>query len=96
MFASSSVSVHIARGVGGFTALALAMGLSSWVWPPLVLLPVGILLLRGCPMCWVVGLFQTLMGSGQAACPIEPSRRARLADGLARGSETASPVKQGS
>lgn len=95
MFASKSVAVHIARGVGGFTALALAMALSSWVWPSLVLLPVGVLLLRGCPMCWVVGLFQTLLGPEPVACPIGSSRREPSAARSARDLESAGLVKPG-
>ncbi len=60
MFASSSVPRHLVRGVLGLAALVLAFALIP-VWGPLMLLlaPVGVVLLRGCPTCWALGLVQT-------------------------------------
>jgi hypothetical protein len=60
MFASRSLAEHVLRGGAGFALIALAFWLaplSLWV---LLLVPLGLLLLRGCPMCWTVGLIQTL------------------------------------
>jgi hypothetical protein len=64
MFCSTSVSVHLLRG---FAALALVIGaiyLSSiGIIGAIVagLAFIGaIFLLRGCPMCWLVGLFETM------------------------------------
>jgi hypothetical protein len=35
----------------------------------LLLVPVGLLVLRGCPTCWAIGLMQTLsMGRLQRSC----------------------------
>lgn len=60
-FASASLPRHLARGALGFGSLALAVVLLPYAWPlSLALLPVGLLALRGCPMCWAVGLVQTL------------------------------------
>jgi hypothetical protein len=75
MFASSSVPRHLVRGVLGMAALVAAFALMS-VWGPLTLLiaPVGVVLLRGCPTCWALGLVQT-----RAACraPVVDSPNAR-------------------
>jgi hypothetical protein len=69
MFASRSVGLHLRRGVGGLSALAGAVYFLPWGWYSLVLLPLGLVLLRGCPMCWVVGLVQTLaQGDTSSAC----------------------------
>ncbi|MFF2024929.1 hypothetical protein ACFVW2_24370 [Streptomyces sp. NPDC058171] len=60
-FASGSVPVHLLRGLVGFGALAASVLLLpvTGAWS-LLLAPVGLLALRGCPMCWTVGLVQTV------------------------------------
>jgi len=63
MFASRSLTIHVLRGIGGFGAFGLAMMLAHWVWPLLILLPAGLLLLRGCPMCWTLGLVETIQNT---------------------------------
>jgi hypothetical protein len=69
-FASSSLPRHLVRGVVGFGALAgsllliPAVGLVS-----LLLAPVGLFALRGCPTCWAIGLVQTISnGRLQRSC----------------------------
>ncbi|RSD30562.1 hypothetical protein EJA03_13385 [Vibrio pectenicida] len=60
MFASRSLLEHIARGSGGLSLLWVAIKLSST--HPVISIFVGILtlyLLRGCPICWAIGLFET-------------------------------------
>lgn len=60
-FASASVPRHIARGVIGFGALIGSLALLPAVgWVSLLLLPVGVLALRGCPTCWAIGLAETI------------------------------------
>lgn len=60
-FASKSVPVHLVRGVIGFGLLAGSvvlipiLGLFS-----LLLMPLGVVALRGCPACWAIGLTQTI------------------------------------
>lgn len=60
-FASTSLPRHLARGTLGFGALAGSVllipvvGLTS-----LLLAPLGLLALRGCPLCWTIGLLQTI------------------------------------
>ncbi|MFG3258521.1 hypothetical protein [Streptomyces sp. NPDC048172] len=69
-FASASMPRHLLRGAVGFGALIGSVALLPAVGPlSLALLPVGVLALRGCPMCWAVGLAQTLSrGRLQRAC----------------------------
>ena len=60
MFASRTVLRHLVRGVLGLAALVAAFALVP-VWGPvaLLLVPVAVVLLRGCPTCWALGLVQT-------------------------------------
>jgi len=61
MFASQGLVEHLLRGLIGLGALVGAV-----VWGPahpvvaLLLMAVGLVALRGCPMCWTVGLVQTV------------------------------------
>lgn len=60
-FASRSVPRHLVRGLVGFGSLAVAVaGVLTGRWYLLALVPVGLIALRGCPMCWTIGLLQTL------------------------------------
>ncbi|MFC5664033.1 hypothetical protein ACFP3U_13685 [Kitasatospora misakiensis] len=60
-FASRTVAGHLARGAVGFGALIGAFALVPFVGPvALLLLPLGVLALRGCPTCWVIGLMETV------------------------------------
>ena len=63
MFASKSLVEHLLRGLVGLAALFAASSLiaSSHPWLGLLLLPVAILALRGCPTCWLLGLVETGM-----------------------------------
>ncbi|MER6396522.1 hypothetical protein ABT263_10715 [Kitasatospora sp. NPDC001603] len=60
-FASASLPRHLVRGAVGFGGLIGAFALLPVVGPAaLLLLPIGVLALRGCPMCWTIGLIQTV------------------------------------
>jgi hypothetical protein len=59
MFASRSVPVHYARGLVGLLLLVAGLGLahlSAW-W--LLLVPLTVVLWRGCMSCWTLGLMAT-------------------------------------
>lgn len=61
MFESKGVVEHLARGVLGIGALALAISLPSLhVGWALLLVALGLVALRGCPLCWTLGLVQTV------------------------------------
>ncbi|WP_374209269.1 hypothetical protein [Kitasatospora sp. A2-31] len=60
-FASATVPRHLARGALGFGALAASLALLPATGPAsLLLAPVGLIALRGCPMCWAIGLAETV------------------------------------
>ncbi|MFD3745886.1 hypothetical protein [Nocardia sp. NPDC058633] len=69
-FASASMVEHLLRGGAGFGALIGSIALIPAVGPiSLFLLPVGLVALRGCPLCWTIGLMQTLSrGKLQRSC----------------------------
>lgn len=60
-FASATVGAHLQRGLLGFVPIALAL----YLWPRVGLIALvpavlGVVALRGCPMCWTIGLIQTV------------------------------------
>jgi hypothetical protein len=59
--ASASLPRHLIRGVLGFGGLIGSFALIPVVGPvSLLLAPVGMVALRGCPTCWVVDLMATI------------------------------------
>lgn len=66
MFCSNSVGRHLGRGAAALVLMAAAFGLhglvAGWTGTVLSLLAVlgAFVLMRGCPMCWLMGLFQAL------------------------------------
>lgn len=68
--ASTSVAGHLFRGAVGFGLIGAGLALSQTVGPTALLLtPLGMIALRGCPMCWVAGLIQTISaGRLQRTC----------------------------
>jgi hypothetical protein len=55
--ASASVARHLARGAVGFGLIGAALALTPAVGPGALLLALpGMVALRGCPTCWIVGL----------------------------------------
>ncbi|HKO94009.1 MAG TPA: hypothetical protein VJU61_22800 [Polyangiaceae bacterium] len=75
-FESRSVGVHLARGVTGLGLGTLALYIHE-VSPVLALgaLIGAVVLLRGCPMCWIVGLVETLLRRGKTCAPCAVSVR---------------------
>ena len=59
-FASKSLVEHLFRGAVGLSAFAFSAVLGpDHPWIALALVPVALFALRGCPLCWTIGLFQT-------------------------------------
>jgi len=59
--ASTSVAAHLTRGAIGFGLIAAALVLTTSRGPAALLFaPFGLLALRGCPTCWIVGLIETI------------------------------------
>lgn len=61
-FGNRTIGLHLLRGVLGVAALYVWFSMAGrTIWPSLVLLPAGLYLLKGCPMCWTVGLIETVV-----------------------------------
>ncbi|MNT80725.1 hypothetical protein D3C72_2202310 [compost metagenome] len=64
MFCSRSVAMHLLKGLGALVLIGFALYLiayqESYVYVTPVFFIGAFLLFRGCPMCWLVGLFQTI------------------------------------
>lgn len=73
MFASKSIVEHLARGAAGLGALAAFVVLAAaHPWLSLPLIPLALVALRGCPMCWTVGLVQTVLARLQGKASSGP------------------------
>lgn len=60
MFVSNSFAEHILRGLIGIAALWAAVAIAaSHPLGSLALGALALLALRGCPICWSIGLFET-------------------------------------
>ncbi|MFZ6643667.1 hypothetical protein ACO0LL_28345 [Undibacterium sp. TC4M20W] len=61
MFCSTSVRVHLLRGLGALALVVAAFSLEPFgmIWSGLALIA-AFLLMRGCPMCWMMGLIETI------------------------------------
>lgn len=63
MFASSSLTEHVARGVLGLVLVVVSIAYAgSHPWALLGLVPAAVAW-RGCPTCWALGLAATLRGA---------------------------------
>jgi hypothetical protein len=63
LLADGSLAAHLARGAAGFGAVALALA-APWTtaWPALILLALALVMLRGCPTCWLFGTACAIQG----------------------------------
>lgn len=64
MFGSRSVLAHLLRGA--IAALLLWLGLGgTWGQPALAVAGIAgaVVAMRGCPMCWTIGLIETIAAS---------------------------------
>jgi hypothetical protein len=62
VFGNRTLLLHVAKGLGGFGALGVSLAtMNSTIVPSLVLLPLSLYLLRGCPICWTIGLFEIIV-----------------------------------
>ena len=70
MHCSSSVSVHLLRGAAAIGLIFAAFLFSGYGWVWSAMAGIGaIVLLRGCPMCWLMGLFETMKQSADSKTP---------------------------
>jgi len=86
MFASRTISGHLARGALGVGTMALALSAAgAHPWLPLAALPIAMVALRGCPTCWIIGLAQTVVAK----------LRGQSTDGLCLDGSCAVPSRRG-
>lgn len=86
-FASPTLALHLMRGAIGFGLIGCAFALIPRAGPAaLVLAPLGLVALRGCPTCWMAGLIQTISAGrlerscGEAGCGLRTTRATRAPD----------------
>ena len=61
MFGSASITAHLARGVIAAVLIAWAvLGQSSSPAFAVIAIVLAIFAMRGCPMCWLLGLVETV------------------------------------
>lgn len=85
---------HLIRGTAGFGALVGAFVLTPILGPAALLLaPIGLVALRGCPACWLAGLSAAIAADrSRAECadgrcvvvPVEPATGRPGADEIVR------------
>jgi hypothetical protein len=69
-FGSRSLAVHLLRGALGAAGIAAALHWgAAQPWLLLVLVPLVLLALRGCPTCWLVGLCETVASRAEPRLP---------------------------
>ena len=71
-FASRTLVEHLARGLGAVALVAFVAWLLSapTPWRGLVAVPsiiAALILMRGCPMCWLTGLLGTITNPSRKA-----------------------------
>lgn len=61
-FGNRTIRIHILRGIFGIAAGYASLSvLRGSPWPSLILFAVAIYLLKGCPLCWTLGLIETIV-----------------------------------
>lgn len=61
MYCNTSITTHLLRGICGIVLLVVAFFMVTI--QPIAIIPAltgAVLLLRGCPLCWVVGLIEKI------------------------------------
>lgn len=79
LFASESLSGHLVRGAVAAELMTAAIaGEASHPLAALTAGAVALFALRGCPVCWTIGLFETLMAKAGAHEPVAVEGGAQL------------------
>lgn len=77
-FASRTLIEHILRGVAaaGLIGVAITTGAENPLVSGAALL-VALVLMRGCPMCWTVGMIETLVLRRRTRCACDEAAKAQ-------------------
>jgi hypothetical protein len=62
VFGSKSLIGHLLRGLTGFGAVYWAFTHQSELVLSVLAIGAALVLFRGCPVCWTVGLMETIAG----------------------------------
>ena len=79
MFKNRRVAIHILRGMVGFGLLAVGLRYATVLgWWTVAPLAGALFVFRGCPMCWTVGLVETVLHRQvrSGSCAVSDDRRA--------------------
>lgn len=80
MFASATLTEHLVRGIAAALLLYLAVSfVDRSVAAAIVFSGVALVLLRGCPMCWAVGLAE-MLGARRRRCSSCPPQASSMSD----------------
>ena len=61
IFGNRTIGLHLLRGVLGLAALYMSFStFRGSTWATLICLGAALFLLKGCPMCWTLGLIETI------------------------------------
>ncbi|CAN95131.1 MULTISPECIES: hypothetical protein [Sorangium] len=73
MFVSRSLVEHLARGAICLAALVASVLVArASLWLAMALLPVALVAVGGCPMCWTLGLIQMVRARARGEHLEEP------------------------
>ena len=73
IFGNRTIGLHVLRGLLGLGALCLALtNVQMHSWTSLFLLFASLFFLKGCPMCWIVGLIETIEFSSSKSAKVPP------------------------
>ena len=85
-FGNRTIRIHILRGILGLAALwGFLSTTTTHPWRSLILLAAAIYLLKGCPMCWTLGLIETIVMA------VHKHNERRVGSGYERTSNFPSP-----
>jgi hypothetical protein len=61
IFGNQTIGRHLLRGALGIAALYISLStLRGTTWVGFIFLAIAVYLLKGCPMCWTLGLIETI------------------------------------
>src|SRR4051812_29351013 len=61
IFGNRTIGLHLLRGALGLAALYMSFStFRGSTWGTLIFLGAALFLLKGCPMCWTLGLIETI------------------------------------
>jgi len=61
VFGNRTIGLDILRGILALAAIYGSFSTMNYtIWPSIILLPAAVYLMKGCPMCWTMGLIETI------------------------------------